>query len=310
MKKRVFIGCSSEELSIAKFVKSKLDDEFEVIVWDEKIWDKSVFRLNQNFLSDLLTSTLKFDFGILIGTKDDKVVVRGKEYMQARDNILFELGLFIGRLGIEKCAFLVDQGLKIPTDFEGIKLSLFELNNEVSLTEKIDEIRDLFNNSYSTDLNFFPSSTLAATYYENFVRLVCEHYIKNDGFEFNGNLHKDCVFKIMIPSVLTDDLNIQFQRMQNQMKMDKVSFGTPGRRRNIHVDVSLKDGEQLVLLDFPTTLTGINYAIANLLPKVYKSHGKEYDLILNRELDKFIDTLKGIVKRNNYQDFVKIIKVS
>lgn len=74
-KKKLFIESSSEELKIAEIVKNYLNDDFDTTIWNENIWDTSVFKLNQNFLSDLLNASLQFDFGILIGTADDKVRV-------------------------------------------------------------------------------------------------------------------------------------------------------------------------------------------------------------------------------------------
>ncbi len=305
MKKRVFIGCSSEEIGTAKIVQKILETDFEVVIWDEKVWSKSVFKLNNNFLTDLLSSTLKFDYGVLIGSPDDEVIVRGKKYMSARDNVIFELGLFLGRLGIERCAFLVQEDVKIPTDFGGIKLSMY---NSKNLVEKIEEIKDFFDNAPVNSLNFFPSSTIASTYYENFVKFVCEHYVKNNGFKYNEKIYKKCRFKIYVPSSLTDDLNYQFKRMKNQINVEEISFESVGRVRNISVDASVIDST-LVLIDFPTILTGIKHAIANLLPKIYNKQGDEYSMILNRELDKFVSSLEIILKRNNYDDFVEIIRI-
>jgi hypothetical protein len=305
MKKRVFIGSSSEELSTANLVKSILEPEFEVVIWNEKIWNKSIFRLNGNFLTNLLSSTLKFDYGILIGTPDDEIKVRGKQKLTARDNVLFELGLFLGRLGIERCAFLVEKEVNIPTDFGGIKLSVFDKSN---LSEKVVEIRGLFRNASVNNLNFFPSSTIATTYYENFLKFVCEHYVKNNGFEFKNVKYSNCLFKIYIPKYLTEDLNIQFTRMKNTLNVDDISFKSVGRVRNVSVDAKIVDNT-LILLDFPTTLTGINHAIKNLLPNVYNKNGDEYKMILEREMEKFIDTLKLILKRNKYDDFVKIERI-
>ena len=76
IKKRLFIGSSSEELKLAEKAKAILSSDFDVTIWDEKVWDSSVFKINQNFLSDLLKATLQFDFGILLGTNDDKVEFR------------------------------------------------------------------------------------------------------------------------------------------------------------------------------------------------------------------------------------------
>ena len=161
MKQRIFIGSSSEELGTANIVKGLLEHDFEVVIWNENMWDKSVFKLNNNFLHDLLKAPLKFDFGILIGTPDDKVESRGKELLQARDNIMFELGLFIGRLGIDKCAYLVEKSVKDMSDLNGIFLSKFDSTN---LAEKVVEIKEFFLLSSSNKFNFFPSNTLAYGY--------------------------------------------------------------------------------------------------------------------------------------------------
>ena len=110
-KKRLFIGSSSEELKLAESVKKLLDKDFDVTIWNDNVWDSAVFKINNNFLADLLKASLQFDFGILLGTTDDKVTYRGKEVLQSRDNVLFELGLFTGRLGVSKCAFIIDKEL-------------------------------------------------------------------------------------------------------------------------------------------------------------------------------------------------------
>jgi predicted nucleotide-binding protein len=119
-KKRIFIGSSSEELGLANAAKSILERDFEVTIWNDSVWDTSVFKINNNFLNDLLRASLQFDFGLLIGTTDDEVKYRGDSVMQPRDNVLFELGLFIGRLGLSKCAFVIDKELKVLSDITGI----------------------------------------------------------------------------------------------------------------------------------------------------------------------------------------------
>lgn len=124
-KKRIFIGSSSEELKLAESAKKILEPEFDVTIWNDNVWDTAVFKINNNFLHDLLKATLQFDFGILLGTTDDKVIVREQEMLQSRDNILFELGLFMGRLGLSKCAFVVEKELKILSDIKGISLARF-----------------------------------------------------------------------------------------------------------------------------------------------------------------------------------------
>jgi CAP12/Pycsar effector protein, TIR domain len=40
-----------------------------------------------------------FDFGVFIFRPDDVVTMRKKEYSAVRDNVVFELGVFVGKLG-------------------------------------------------------------------------------------------------------------------------------------------------------------------------------------------------------------------
>jgi len=75
-KKSIFIGFSSEELGLAEVAKSILEKDFDVTIWNDTVWDTSVFKINQNFLSDLLKATLRLYFGLLLGKQDDKVSFR------------------------------------------------------------------------------------------------------------------------------------------------------------------------------------------------------------------------------------------
>ncbi|AXG73559.1 DNA-binding protein [Flavobacterium arcticum] len=302
-KKKIFIGCSSEEIKIAKIVEGFLDKDYEVTIWDEKIWDKAVFRLNNNFLNDLLKASLKFDFGILIGTPDDKLIKRGNEVLSARDNILFELGLFIGRLGIDKCAFLVDSSVEVPTDLSGIYIAKYNIDN---ITDKIKEVKQLFDNSSINKFNFFPSNTLAFGYFENFIKPLCNEYYKKNQFDIEGIKYSICSIQIMIPKTLSEDLNLQFQQIKNKIGVEEKCIPALGRRRNYNVDVKKLEKNQLEILDFPSTLTGINYAIRELLPDEYNENGEEYKQILNRELERFVHTLQSLIKRNGFDGLVSI----
>lgn len=308
-KKRIFIGSSTEELDLAIAAKSILEFEkdFEVTIWNEEVWEKAVFRLNNNYLNDLIRATLQFDFGILIGTQDDKVEVRGTEELQPRDNILFELGLFIGRLGLNNCAFLIDKKINLLSDIKGISLAHFERDSLESFTKAIGQIKDLFKNQVDSGINFFPSSTLAAVYYENFIKPTCLHILQNDGIlNDDGQKYEDCTIKVIIPERLTADVNSQFQTLKKIFDTKKLSFDYLGRPRNIDIETQIKDGK-LYIIDFPTVLSGINYAISNLLPYDFNVMSEDYDLILNREFDRFIYTLNKLALRDGYNNLITVI---
>lgn len=308
-KKRIFIGSSSEELKLAESAKQILESEFDVTIWNDNVWETAVFKINNNFLQDLLKATLQFDFGILLGTTDDKVVVRKEEKLQSRDNILFELGLFMGRLGLSKCAFVVEKELNILSDIQGISLARFSKTEPDSFIDAICKVRDLFKNQRGSSVNFFPSSTLASVYFENLIQPTCRYIIENKGFEDDGKKYDNCAIKIIIPSKLNTDLNLQFEKIKNGLSTKNVSFQYAGRPRYINLETETKEGK-LIFIDFPTILTGINYAIRNLMPNEFNSLNEDYEAILSRELERFISTLKGLALRNGFDEMLLFERVT
>jgi len=304
-KKRVFIGSSSEELPLAEVAKKLLSVDFDVTIWNDNLWDTAVFRLNQNFLSDLMKASLQFDFGILLGTADDKVQYRGNEVLQPRDNVLFELGLFIGRLGTSKCAFVIDKEVKFPSDFQGITLARFSQSDRSTFEKAIGEVAAVFRMASETDVNFFPSATLAAVYFENLIRPICRYIVENGGFTIDDKLYSKCKINILIPERINDDVNLQFERLKAGMTTKNVSLRYAGRPRNISIDTQAS-GDTLEFLDFPTIVAGINHAISNLLPNDFSKISADYDAILNRELNRFITTIKLLLIRHGYDDMVNI----
>lgn len=294
IKKRLFIGSSSEELKYAEKAKVILEKDFDVTIWNEKVWDTAVFKINQNFLSDLLKVTLQFDFGILLGTSDDRVTYRGADVLQPRDNVLFELGLFTGRLGTSKCAFLIDKEIKLLSDFGGLSLAQFNKNDGNSFDSAVTQIKNLFLSSPDDEINFFPSATLASVYIENLVVPICRYLIENNGYELNSKQYKKYKLNIIVPERINDDVNLQFERIKSKIETQTVSFKYAGRPRNISIDTQIKD-ETIEFVDFPTIITGINYAISNLLPNDFNKLNPEYNSILERELRRFITTLEKLL---------------
>jgi hypothetical protein len=114
---RVFIGSSLEGLKYANAIFSELEREAYPTVWDQDVFAPTVATLEQ--LETLLNN---YDFAILVLTPDDMRVRRGHSEMVPRDNVVAELGLFIGSLGRSRVFFITPQqhDLVLPTDFLGI----------------------------------------------------------------------------------------------------------------------------------------------------------------------------------------------
>jgi hypothetical protein len=120
---RVFIGSSSEGIEAARAVRGLLRKDAEC-----KLWNEGFFRLGEGFLESLVNRLDTFDFAILIATPDDDISSRKVRELAPRDNVLFELGLFMGHLGRER-TFLIcptNVALKIPSDLAGVSNAGFD----------------------------------------------------------------------------------------------------------------------------------------------------------------------------------------
>lgn len=114
----IFIGSSSESLDVAFSLQASL--EYET---DPTVWTQEVFRPTSQTLADLITETARTDFAAFVFAPDDVISVRGEQANIVRDNVLFELGLFIGALGVDRCFLVVPRNskpLKLPTDLLGV----------------------------------------------------------------------------------------------------------------------------------------------------------------------------------------------
>ena len=115
---RVFIASSAEQLDIAYAIQENLDFDAEVTIWNQ-----AVLKPSESTLNNLVAASHEFEFAIFVFTPDDISIVRGEKTRAVRDNLIFELGLFIGALGVSRCYFVIPRGaeaLRLPTDLLGI----------------------------------------------------------------------------------------------------------------------------------------------------------------------------------------------
>jgi hypothetical protein len=151
-KPRLFIGSSSESKPVALAFIAALRSCAAPVGW----WQAREFRIGQNTLQSLMAAAQSYDFGLFILGADDDGSSRHKRYLFPRDNVLFEHGLFLGSLGVERsfAVLQVSHGsspVKLPADLEGITIPRYDrkfgarLNQSVQdATEKIcSEIKRL-----------------------------------------------------------------------------------------------------------------------------------------------------------------------
>lgn len=117
-KVRLFIISSAEALEIARAIQNAFEyDPITVTVWTD-----GVFRASWYPIESLEKQVDQSDFAIAIAQPDDTTKTRGTDVATPRDNVIFELGLFIGRIGRLRSFLLEPRGeeVKLPTDLAGI----------------------------------------------------------------------------------------------------------------------------------------------------------------------------------------------
>jgi len=119
----VFIGSSSEGREVARAIGEGLECCADTVMWDE-----DVFEFGRGYLEELVAELERHDFAVLVLTPDDVTESRGDSKKSPRDNVLFECGLFMGRLGRERTFIVCDRSteMKLPSDLAGVSLISYD----------------------------------------------------------------------------------------------------------------------------------------------------------------------------------------
>jgi hypothetical protein len=141
----LFVGSSTEGLDLARAVRSLLTEDAEVTLWNE-----GLFAIGNTFIESLVNAVPTFDFAALVLTADDLTISRQLTTLGPRDNVLFELGLFMGRLGRSR-TFVIRPGgelMKIPSDLAGLTAAIYEWpradgNHKAAVGPACDSIREM-----------------------------------------------------------------------------------------------------------------------------------------------------------------------
>ena len=145
----LFIGCSAESLEIGRSIQTALAyDDIEA-----RIWTDDVFTAGSFAIESLERELQKVDFAALVLSPDDTVISRKATTQAPRDNMIFELGLFMGALGRDRAFLVCPRGIdvKIPSDLIGVTPLTYNPDNHSGLVAAVgpasNEIRNIMLNS-------------------------------------------------------------------------------------------------------------------------------------------------------------------
>lgn len=306
MKSRIFIGSSSEGLPVAQRIKEFFEPEYECYIWND-----GVFKYNEGFLETLVKSASLFDFGFMVFAADDMSRIRHHEYSTTRDNVLFEYGLFLGRVGLDRAFVLIEEGVKIPSDLQGVTLlsyKSFEVRDgekmpDMDFEKSLAELKTIIDEKVALGyLGLFPSTVIAISYFENFVKLLVDEIVRQGKeIQIGERIYSSAKVRIVIPSTLDADMKRQATMYFRDLNYELYSINTEHRKYPIYVESSTTDvGGQVVIADLPTILNGVDRAIDMYFKTGYIGKTYEQQLTEERELNNFTRVLRILISQDAY----------
>ena len=278
----IIICSSTEGLPVAQQVKDELSGYKNV-----QLWNEGVFKMNRSYLESLNRTADLFDFAILCLTPDDLRLTRGEEHVSPRDNLLFELGLFMGRMGRQNSFVVCHKSIQLLSDFDGITVGLYDQTDElVGIVQNISlGIKDLMKLSR---LDFLPSTSMAIGYYENFLKKAYEALLDEKDVNVDGEplQYSNFELRVLIPQKLSDLEPLRLKSLTRKYK--KAAIESSPRSIGLYC---IEENDKLILIDFPTTLLSSSKAIDMILKEDSIQSSQERCLLERKEIANFFKTL-------------------
>jgi hypothetical protein len=287
MKRKIFIGSSTEGHQVAEQIKKAINSQLGEWIECETWKDGKVFSQNKNTLDCLVRASRKYDYGILVASKDDIALKRLQFHNTMRDNVLFEAGLFLGSLGLQRAFLITSDSISLPSDYFGVTVIKF---NKKDIQSKIESIvTEIMKTKGSFNLKPLPSAALAFGYYENFVQPFSKKQYA---------LKSDFQFKILLPKNISD-IDAQKVKYISSHPSTETQGGRPSAYEYNNVNGSF--------WDIPTTLNTIYNLIDYMVPPTELGVNVEKVEWMEHELRNFGGTLEMLL--HNQGVFNKNIQI-
>ena len=233
----IFIGSSAESIPIVEYIASLFDkSEFIVHPWHDGVFGKTLkypdgTKSNLEWIKNFADI---YDFGIFLFTNDDLTTNnRPRVAYSVRHNVIFEFGLFFGRLGLTRSFIIMT--MESDTFIKELFTDLSENTDEFSLknlnyklqsykfdinkikynddTNKVDQSEDLQKlvkrigneikqNFTQLGYNFLPATALAFGYFDSLILniLTLIDYILDGNINFDKQKNEKLI-KILKNSI-------------------------------------------------------------------------------------------------------------
>jgi len=254
------------------------------------LWkDDGVWEVNTSTFDNLLRMVRFFDFGVFVATADDLTLGGNDQIViEPRDNVILEMALYLGALGKDKSFLLVENGIKLPSDFAGIYMPRFDAGNDRSIETACNAFTGKIMDYYKFGhLSLYPTTALAFGYYKNFLEGMVESIQNAESLEFEGAVFTDFKLKVVMPADLNGYIRQKAALFYKRHGFGENAIKTKYRRQPAWFHLDVNQAPNATIYDMPSTLTGIDDAIEMVLQKGFTGRTAMQEVIEQRELNNF-----------------------
>jgi len=249
----IIIFSSSQSLPIAKELEDNLREVCDCQTWD------SCFLYGRSYLDSLLLLSLAYDACILVCGADDVTISKDASKPSPRDNVIFEIGLYMGRMGTERAMILAQTGVKLPSDLDGITIWNFSPQDQSDGTHLgsrcLNAMKSYINVLARTPQRARISAAVALNYFYNFLEPLV-NYVRDREFSSPDELPCRCRrIRLQLPPNLT--LNVHYYAERSLRGYKKMTLQTDKRKDfALHYKVLQEEGgiQEIEFCDLPYIL--------------------------------------------------------
>lgn len=142
---------------------------------EPEVWTNDKFQSQDTPIESLFRLLDEFQFALFVALPEDFAVKGGSEHHTLRDNVLFEMGLFLGRLGRGRVFCIAPRStdgprLHLPTDLTGIQPSQYDdtaVNTQAAVSASLLELKEALRQFQQNRVIFDASQGLAPDHLVN-----------------------------------------------------------------------------------------------------------------------------------------------
>jgi hypothetical protein len=302
----ILVCSSAKSLRVAEGVKQNLERQFSVDLWTEDFFDEN----NVTALNTFLKKLLRFDAAVIVMGPDDVQVnpVTSERNYVPRDNVIFEMGAAMARIGTRKTFVLAPDKpqVKLPTYLKGLTPLIYQQREDANFvaatgtasTQIRNQLSRMEQDVFHSDL---PAVGLAYGYFNNFVYPLytalnerkCAELPEgekcwelDDGFTITVAVPDSLMTLQSVDDILVDEIGASKVKVKIR----------GGRDMSVYRLHRTQDNSPLQIIDIPTTLLTSAEVIARV-DNFWGAGDREFrDALTRREIAAFGRRVRGLIE--------------